>query len=159
MIQALAITFASLLFIATFITLVRRFSEWPQLQRHYSCSESQSHDGTPLDSYHGVSASARFARISLSVETYHNSVWLKPSFPLSVAMKAIEVPWHAMEDVSVRRGLFGDCTVIRIRHAEVPIAIKGHAGKRLFELSVSRRSETENTRAPGSVIAPPNDCA
>lgn len=148
MIQALAVTFASLLFVASFVALVRRFSGWPQLERHYICPENQSHE-TSIGSYQGVSASAKFARISLSVELYPSSVWLRPAFPLSIAMKAIDVPWHAIDDVSVQHGLFGDRTVIRIRHAEVPISVKGRAGKRLFEWALARRNGAHESQHPG----------
>ncbi|GAB3550389.1 hypothetical protein GCM10027343_33330 [Noviherbaspirillum agri] len=150
MIQALAVTFSSLLFIASFIALVRKLSGWARLEGHYACSESEARDESSVAAYHGVSASARFARMSLSVELNRCGMRLAPSFPFSDAMKAVDIPWSAVDEVWVRRGLFGERTVIRIRHADVPISVKGRAGKRILEFLSAQQGMAHTASSPES---------
>lgn len=138
MIQTLSITLAALLFVAVFIVFVRWRFGWAALEHRYASDTRQHDDETPEASFDGAPASAGFARMSLSVDLYPASLWLKPAFPLSVGMKAIDVPWSAVEKATVRKGWFGSGTELRVSGAGVPFTIGGRAGKRILELAAAR---------------------
>jgi hypothetical protein len=72
-------------------------------------------------------------RISLGIEIYPEALWLRTSFPLSILLKPLCIPWHAIESIDQGAGKFGDAC-LKVAGVAFPICLSGDAGEKISEM-------------------------
>ena len=123
------------LFFCLPIFFVRWLTGWKKLEKNYRCNQSLSPEWISNGSYRWVSASMQATKIGLAVEIYPEALWLRTSFPFTIAFNPLCIPWQSVESAILKHGIFGKKACLKIVNFNSPIYISGEAGRKICEMA------------------------
>lgn len=120
----LAIAFA---FFGSWIYAMRWLAGWARLQTLYAIKPDALTEQISNGSFRWVGCRLRWTSIAVAIELYPKGLFLRPYFPLNMALHAVCIPWPAI-DAHNRQTLLGRKTTLQIDGYPWPIHILGHPG-------------------------------
>lgn len=124
--------------------LMRLLSGWGQLEKRFKCRDDLLNGQISRGSFRWVGSRFRFIQLVLAVEIYPTYLWLRPSFPLNLALKPICIPWKAIQETEVTRNILRSKATVGVEGCSFSIQIYGTPGLRIH-------AAAENEKAGGSI--------
>jgi hypothetical protein len=120
----LAIAFA---FFGTWMYVMRWLAGWARLQTLYAVKPNTLTEQISNGSFRWVGCRLRWTSITVAIELYPKGLFLRPSFPLNMALHAVCIPWPAI-DAYNHQTLLSRKTTLQIDGYPWPLHILGHPG-------------------------------
>jgi hypothetical protein len=108
--------------------LDRWLSGWGQLEKVYKCNENPNNNQILRGSRRWARSQIRFTEMWLAVELYPSGLWLRPFFPFNIGLKALCIPWEAIQCAERNRNFFRLSATLHVERCPFPIRIFGKAG-------------------------------
>jgi hypothetical protein len=109
--------------------LMRWLSAWGMVEKNYACQETSTTGQISRASFRWVGSQFRFTQLTLAVELYPRFLWLRPSFPLNLALKSLCIPWESIQTTEVHRNMLRTKISLCVLECPFRIHVFGKAGE------------------------------
>lgn len=113
----------------SWMLLMRWLSGWSAVEKNYACKETSTTGQISRASFRWVGSRFRLVQLTLSVELYPRFLWLRPSFPLNLALKSLCIPWESIQITEVHRNMFRTKISLHVLECPFRIHVFGKAGE------------------------------